>query len=61
MTSLVDTAGLAGTVFSDGWRSASGDAVVEVVEPATGKTLARAGVADAADVPRPGQIGRAHV
>ncbi|MEU0590227.1 MULTISPECIES: aldehyde dehydrogenase family protein [Streptomyces] len=52
MTSLVDTAGLAGTVFSDGWRSASGDAVVEVVEPATGKTLARAGVAAAADVAR---------
>ncbi|USQ85705.1 aldehyde dehydrogenase family protein [Streptomyces phaeoluteigriseus] len=52
MTSLVDTVGLAGTVFSDGWRPASGAAVVEVLEPATGKALAQVGVADAADVAR---------
>ncbi|MEU8653500.1 benzaldehyde dehydrogenase [Streptomyces sp. NPDC048737] len=52
MTSLVDTTGIAGTVFGDGRRSASGGAVVEVLEPATGKTLARVGTADAADVTR---------
>ncbi|SPE99898.1 aldehyde dehydrogenase family protein [Streptomyces sp. MA5143a] len=52
MTSLVDVDGLAGTVFSDGWRAASGGAVVDVVEPATGKTLAQVGVAAAWDVTR---------
>nr|QAT18843.1 VemF [Streptomyces sp.] len=52
MKSLFDVDGLAGTVFSDGWRTASGGAVVDVLEPATGKTLAEVGLAYASDVAR---------
>ncbi|GAA3274677.1 benzaldehyde dehydrogenase [Streptomyces lavendulae] len=52
MTDLIDVDGLAGAVFSDGWRAPSGGAVVDVVEPATGKVLARVGLADAPDVAR---------
>ncbi|MFI9115981.1 aldehyde dehydrogenase family protein [Streptomyces venezuelae] len=50
MTGLVDVDGLTGTLFSDGWRAPVAGGAVEVTEPATGKTLARVGVADAADV-----------
>ncbi|MGW2086504.1 benzaldehyde dehydrogenase [Streptomyces sp. NPDC001880] len=52
MESLVDVDRLAGTVFSDGWHATSGDAVVDVVEPATGKALAQVGVAYVSDVAR---------
>lgn len=66
MTGLVDVDGLTGTLFSDGWRAPVAGGAVEVTEPATGKTLARVGVADAADVAKAAagaarEIGRAHV
>lgn len=50
MTTLIDGDALAGKVFSGGWRAAAG--VADVTEPATGKTLTSAGVADAADIAR---------
>ncbi|MGW0555823.1 aldehyde dehydrogenase family protein [Streptomyces sp. NPDC002926] len=52
MTSLVDVDGFAGSLFSDGRRAPASGAVVDVVEPATGKTLAQVSVANAADVAR---------
>ncbi|MEU1213297.1 aldehyde dehydrogenase family protein [Streptomyces sp. NPDC005791] len=52
MTTLVDVSGPAATVFSGGRPATSDGSVVDVVEPATGKTLAQVDVADATDVAR---------
>ncbi|WP_205215441.1 benzaldehyde dehydrogenase [Amycolatopsis albispora] len=45
---ILDIGALTGKVFSSGWVTASG--TVDVVEPATGKTLATTGLASAADI-----------
>jgi benzaldehyde dehydrogenase (NAD) len=50
---LLDTSTWDGQLYSNGWRDASGG-TRPVAEPATGKTLATIGFADAADVARAG-------
>ncbi|MGW7469042.1 aldehyde dehydrogenase family protein, partial [Streptomyces xantholiticus] len=58
MTGLLDMEALAGTVSSNGRRTAAG--TIDVLEPATGKTLATVGVADAVDITRAAErAGRA--
>ncbi|MFD0746794.1 aldehyde dehydrogenase family protein [Phytohabitans flavus] len=49
MLPLIDPVALAGKVFSGGWREPAGG-TVDVTEPATGKTLATVGLADAGDI-----------
>ncbi|MFI5783683.1 aldehyde dehydrogenase family protein [Nocardia sp. NPDC051570] len=49
MSDLVNTNELPGKIYSDGWRICSGG-TVEVLEPATGTTLATVGVASSDDV-----------
>ncbi|MFI1921497.1 MULTISPECIES: aldehyde dehydrogenase family protein [unclassified Streptomyces] len=51
-------AGWAGKIYSRGWREAEGG-TRQVIEPATGRTLAEVGVASPADVARAG-AGAAH-
>ncbi|WP_327187128.1 aldehyde dehydrogenase family protein [Streptomyces sp. NBC_01334] len=48
-----DPAGWAGRIYSGGWRDSEGG-TQQVIEPATGRTLAEVGVASPADVARAG-------
>ena len=50
MKTLVDSVALAGKFYSGGWCSATN--TTDVIEPATGQTIATVGIADAADISR---------